>query len=244
VGRHVQRVEHVLRPRLVDEVGAGLEGIAQVRGHRGARESAGDEVALVGQPGPRDQVGVLTEQPKQLRQRPGRLHPLVAELAPDRAADLVDPVDLGGGAGVVVHEAGGQGSAAGVGEQDGSRRRVDGDPAHRGRGNLAQRVPARRRGGVPPVVGILLVARAVAAARQLPGSTARDGAVCGHGERADALRAEVQADPHVGSRHRDLLVEPVKEETPRVGRPQVGMTTRQVVVARHDPITALLGAVR
>jgi hypothetical protein len=242
VRRHAQRVEHVLRPRLVDEVGASLEGVAQVRGHRGAREPAGDEVALVGQPGPRDQVGVLTEQPQQLRQRPRGLHPLVAELLPDRRADVVDPVDLGGGAGVVVHEAGGQGSAVEVGEQDGSRRRVDGDPAHRGLGNLAQRVPAGRGHGVPPVVGVLLVARTVAAARQLPGPAARDRAVCGHGERADALRAEVQADPHVGSRHRDLLVEPVKEETPRVGRPQVGMTGSRDLVAPDDPITALPGA--
>ena len=195
VCRHAQRVEHVPRPGLVDQVGTGLERIAQVRGHRAAREPTGDEVALVGQPGPRDQVGVLAEQPQQLRQRPGGLHPLVAELAPDRAADLVDPADLGGGTRVVVHEAGGQGSAVGVDEQDGSRRRVDRDPAHHCRGNLAQRVPARRGDGVPPVVGVLLVARAVAAARQLPGSAARDGAVCGHGERADALRSEVQADP-------------------------------------------------
>ena len=109
-----------------------------------------------------------------------------------------------------------------------------GDPAHRGRGNVAQRVPARRGDGLPPVVGVLLVARAVAAARQLPGSAARDGAVGGHGERADALRAEVQADPHVGSRHRDLLVEPVKEETPRVRPPQAGMTAEPVLVARND----------
>ena len=76
-------------------------------------------------------IGVLAEQPQQFRQRPRRLHPLVAELLPNRRADLVDPVDLGGRAGVVVHEARGQRVALAVDEQDGPRGGVDGHPAHR-----------------------------------------------------------------------------------------------------------------
>ena len=151
-----------------DEVGAGLERVAEVGGHRAADEPARHQVALVGQPGVRGEISVLAEQPEQLRQRPRRLHPLVAELLPDRRADLVDPVDLGGGARVVVHEAGGQRGPLAVDEQHGSRGGVDGDPAHRGRVDVAQRLPAGRGDGPPPVVGILLVPRPVAPAVQRP----------------------------------------------------------------------------
>jgi hypothetical protein len=127
-GRHAQRVEHLFGPGLVDQVGTGLQRVAEVGGHITADEAAVDEVVLVRQSRVRDEVGVFPEQPQQVRQGPRRLHALVAEVAPDRVPGLVHSLDLTGCPGVVVHEPGGQRGALLVDEEDRPGRGVHGHP--------------------------------------------------------------------------------------------------------------------
>ena len=73
-GGHAERVEHVGRPGLLDQVRAGLEGVAEVGGDVVPDQPAVDEVVLVGQPRAARSGRVLPQQPQQLRQRPRRLH--------------------------------------------------------------------------------------------------------------------------------------------------------------------------
>ena len=100
-GGDAQRVEDVRRPALLDQVGSGLQGVAQISGHGVPGQPPVDEVGLVG-----DVAGtaMAVQEPEELGQRPRGLHPPVAELRPHRGARLVHPAGLLGGTGVVVHQ--------------------------------------------------------------------------------------------------------------------------------------------
>jgi hypothetical protein len=191
-GRDPEPGQFVVRPSLVDQVVAGLQGVARVARHLPPGQPPGDQVGLVQQPRV-GEVGVV-QQPQQLGQRPGRLHRPVAEVPPDGSALLVDAGGVRAGAPVVVHEAGREGPALPVGEEDGAGGGVDGHaPDALGR-DAGEGLAARGGDGGPPLPGVLFVAGAVAPAGERAGCGGDQPAAAVDRDGAGALGAEVEAD--------------------------------------------------
>jgi len=114
-------------------------------------------------------------------------------------AQGADGRGLVGGPGVVVHQGGADGERVGGLEEEGAGGAVDADGAD---GATVTGVPCGEgcaggpAGGAPPLLGVLFVAGPVAVvAEQGVLSGADDRAVVVHEDGADALGAEVDAEP-------------------------------------------------
>ena len=192
----VQLLQHLDRPAQADQVVAGLERVAGVGGDRTPDELRRDHVGLVGEAGTVAQHAFVAP-PQQLGQCPRGLDP-VTQPVPQRVARLLRLGRERACPGVVVHQPGCAGGAVGISDQHGARCAVHRNACDRGRGSRGQAADHLAEGVGrlrPPLVGVLLVTVAVAAAGQRAGCGGEDGARRPHGNGADALGAEVDTDP-------------------------------------------------
>jgi hypothetical protein len=110
-----------VRPAIVDQVHTRFQRVAAVRGNLAADQSTVDKIGLVGQARSGVPVTMLGQQPKQFRQAPGRLHPIVAQCGPNRRASLIGASGFLDRSGVIVHQPRRQRLDVAIDKQDGAR---------------------------------------------------------------------------------------------------------------------------
>lgn len=179
----VGEVQGDVRPGLALDVVARLEGMAGVGRHRPADQPCGDGVGLVGDPA----LPVRADEPQRLRQRPRVLY---------REPRLPQPCRLAGRACVVVHERRARRPSLRVRQQHRPGRPAHREPADPYARQGEERGTGRRTHGLPPLPGILLVPPALAPAAERGGTPAPHGSAGRDRQRADALCAEIDPQPH------------------------------------------------
>lgn len=188
--RNAELVHDLLRPALVYEVPARLQGVAPVGAYGLSGQARGDEIRLVHHPGRALAIPVV-QQPDQPWKGVGAADP-VPERVPDVVPDLLRRLRLFGRAAVVVHDRGRERTPLPVRQQNRARGRADGEAVHGPAAEATGRLPRGFPHCLPPGLGVLLVAHLVRAlARERGAARAYLRATLFNQHDPDALGTEV-----------------------------------------------------